>query len=101
MMSPTHVHMHAHTCIHTHVHTYDIIRNSQGFPRWGLPFAIEIIMFNVYMCMYVHACMCMCVHVCGGTPNHPPPPYTHPSTPRAAGSPKNQNSISPELIEII
>ena len=48
-----------HMCTCIHAHAYDIIGNSQGFPQWGLPFAIEIIMFNVYMC--TRACACMCV----------------------------------------
>ena len=55
------------------------------------------------MCVYVCVCACMCkdVHMCGGhsptthTPIHPTSP-----TPRAAGSPKHQNSISLELIKI-
>ena len=47
----------------------------------------------------------MHVHVCAHVWGHPPCPHT-PPTPscpilRAAGSPKHQNSISPELIEII
>ena len=81
--------MHAHTC------AYDIIGNSQGFPKWGRPFAWN---YHVYhMCMSAHAC----AHV-WGTPQPPPSPSTQPpTTPRAAGSPKHQNSISLELIEII
>ena len=75
----THAHACACTHVHTHVHTYDIIGNSQGFPQWGLPFAIEIIMFNVYMCVCAHAYMHMHVHVCGGHP--PTTPHTHPPTP--------------------
>ena len=48
-------------------------------------------------CAYVH----MHVYLCGGHP--PTTPHPHPSTPtpRGAGSPKHQNSISLELIEII
>ena len=70
-------------------------------PPCQRPFAISI---HVYMCVCV--CACMHVHVCvGGTPPDAPrcpwhPPPTCP-LPRAAGSPKQQNSISPELIEII
>ena len=75
-----------HTCTCTHTRTYDIIGNSQGYPQWGQPFAWN---YHVY-----HACMCMRVHMCGGIPQPPP-------TPRAAGSPKHQNSISLELIKII
>ena len=82
--------LHMCTCMCMH----DIIGNSQGFPQWGLPFAIEIIMFNVYMCVHVHACAC----VWGAPPNHPH--LIHPP-PRAAGSPKHRNSITLELIEII
>ena len=85
---PTHMHMHVHACMHTHV--YDIIGNSQGFPQWGLPFAIEIIMFNVYMCVHVH--VCVCVHVCGGHPNHPPHPSTTPQSCREPKTPKFNNS---------
>ena len=44
----------------------------------GLPFAIEIIMFNMYMCMHVRACMCTCV---GGILQPPTPTSIHPSTP--------------------
>ena len=85
-------HMHAHAC----VHAYDIIGNSQGFPQWGLPFAIEIIMFNMYMCVRVHAC------VWGAPPTiphpiHPPPtPQSHrePETPKFNNSWTNRdNSI--------
>ena len=98
---PTHAHtcacMYAHTC----AHMYDIIGNSQGFPQWGLPFAIEIIMFNMYMCVCVHACMHVHVHMCGRHPPTTPNPIHPPPTPRATGSPKHQNSISPELIKII
>ena len=87
---PTHVHMH----MHAHTHAYDIIGNSQGFPQWGLPFAIEIIMFNMYMCMCASVCMCMCV---GNTPQPPPTPI-HPPPPELQGA---QNSITLELIKII
>ena len=70
-------------------------------PCWQ-PFAISI---HVYMCVCACACMRVHVHVWGDTPPCPqmpltPPPPTCP-LPRAAGSPKQQNSISPELIEII
>ena len=87
----THMHAHARTCTNIWHH-----RESPGFPQiqWGRPFAWN---YHVY-----HACMCVRVHVCGGHPPttpHPHPPS--PPTPRAAGSPKQQNSISLELIEII
>ena len=58
----------------------------------------------LYMCVCMHACVymhvCACAHVWG----HPHVPRHPPSTcpfPRATGSPKHQNSISLELIEII
>ena len=57
----------------------------------------------LYMNKCVCACVCMHMHVCvGGTSPHVPrcPQPTCP-LPRAAGSPKHQNSISPELTEII
>ena len=52
----------------------------------------------VCACMHAFVCMCTCV----GTPPHPsiPPPPTCP-LPRATGSPKHQNSIKPDLIEIM
>ena len=81
---------HAHGCMHTHACTpvYDIIGNSQGFPQWGLPFAIEIIMFNVYMCMHVcvHVCVCACVW------GAPPTPSTHPKSRREPKTPKFNKS---------
>ena len=80
--------MHACTCM------YDIIGNSKGFPQWGQPFAWNYHVYHMHMCMCAHACV-------RGTPNHPPPPTTHPPIPRATGSPKHQNTISLELIEII
>ena len=63
---------------------------------------VTVIMFNTRacVCMCMRACVCMCTCV-GAPPNHPPPPSIHPPTPRAVGSPKHQNSISLELIEII
>ena len=92
------VHPHTHTHVHARTHAYDIIGNFQGFPQWGRPFA-----WNYHVT--THACACVrvraCAHVWGVPPNHPPPPSTHPPLPRAAGSPKHQNSISLELIEII
>ena len=52
---------------------------------------------RVCVCVHVHAC----AHVWGAPPNQPPPLSIHPPSPRAAGSPKHQNSITLELIEII
>ena len=67
------------------------------------------IMINmlVAICNILHVCVCVCacmymhVHMCGDTPIPPdPPPPTCPR-PGATGSPKHQNSITLELIEII
>ena len=81
---------HAHTCMHIWHHM-----ESPGFPQNPMGMAI---------CMELSCLPCMHVHVCGGTPQpHPPSPNPHPPsppTPRATGSPKHQNSISLELIEI-
>ena len=62
---------------------------------------------NFYTCIHVRMCVCVHAHACacvGDTPMPPDAPDTLPPPcplPRAAGSPKQQNSISPELIEII
>ena len=87
-----------HACWHMHKHIWHH-REFPGIPQKsnGSSHLHEIIMFTTCACACVH----MHVHICGGHPNHPPPPSTHPPTPRAAGSPKHQNSISLELIEII
>ena len=85
-------HMHMHACIWHH-------REFPGIPPMGAAIAIEIIMFNMYMCVCVCACMHMHVHVYGA-PLTTPHPIHPPSAPRAPGSPKHQNSISLELIEI-
>ena len=85
-----HTHAHAHTCMHMHActHTYDIKGNYQGFPQWGLPFAIETIMFNMYMCMQVCACVRVHVHMCGGhCPTTPIPIHTNPC-PKSCREPK-------------
>ena len=52
---------------------------------------------NIFRCFDVLTCMCTCVgHPHSLRCSHPSAP-----SPRSAGSPKHQNSISPELIEII
>ena len=84
---PIHVHMH----VHAHACMYDIIGNSQGFPQWGRPFAWNYHVYHEFMCVCVHVCMCACVCMCmcvGGKPNYPPPPSTHPTTPKSRRKPK-------------
>ena len=54
---------------------------------------------HVCVCACVHACAC--AHVWGHPPTTPHPHQPSPPTPGAAGSPKHQNSITLELIEII
>ena len=104
---------HMCTCTHMHArmhaHAYDIIGNSQGFPKiqWMAAICMKL---SCLPRARVHVCACACVwappttYPHGATPQTcPQPPTTHPPTPtpRAAGSPKHQNSISLELIEII
>ena len=94
------MHTHVHACTHARTCMLNMLIMLKWMPPCRRPFAISI---HVYMCI----CACACVHVCvcGETPPMPPnAPDTPPPTcplPRAAGSPKHQNSISPELIEII
>ena len=68
---------HAHTC----ACVYDIIVIPQQFPHWGMPFAIEMIIFNY---MHLHACM----H--GAPPTCPQP---HPPTPMPQGGPNKSVEI--------
>ena len=94
-----------HTCTCTHAHTHMHVKHANHAKHGCLHVGGHLQFLYMYTCVYVrvHACMCMCVW--GGTPPMPPDaPDTPPPTcplPRAAGSPKQQNSISPELIEII
>ena len=93
-----------HTCTHacTCTHMRTCVWHHREFP--GIP------SMGAAICMKLSClpCVCACVHVhvCGGhpptTPQAQPPPHP-PTTPTlgALGSPKHQNSISLELIEII
>ena len=93
-----------HTCTHMHMHTCACTctcvwhhREFPGIPPMGAAICMKL---SCLPCAHVRACVYMCT--CVGAPlNHSPPPSTHPPTPRATGSPKHQNSISLELIEII
>ena len=89
------------TCMHACACTCTCVWHHREFP-WILPMGAAICMkLSCLPHMHVRACACMYVCMCvGGTPNHPPPLSTPPS-PRAAGSPKHQNAITLELIEII
>ena len=92
-----HIHMHTHAHAHTHARTCML----NMLIMLNMDASMSAAICNFYTC--IHVCMCMCV--CGGHPPMTPdapdsPPPTCP-LPRAAGSPKHQNSISSELIEII
>ena len=95
----THTHTHAHTRTHMHV------KHANHAKHGCLHVGGHLQFLYMYTCVYVHVRACACVCMCGGTPPMPPDaPDTPPPTcplPRAAGSQKQQNSISPELIEII
>ena len=92
---------HAHTHAHTHMH----VKHANHAKHGCLHVGGHLQFLYMYTCVYVHVRACTCMCMCGGTPPMPPDaPDTPPPTcplPRAAGSPKHQNSISPELIEII
>ena len=86
-----------HMCTCTRMHVWHH-REFPGIPPMGAAICMKL---SGLPCMHVRACACMrahaCAHVWGVPPKHHPPS----PTPRAAGSPKHQNSISLELIEII
>ena len=90
----THTHAHART----HMHVKHANHAKHGCPHVGG----HLQFLYMYTCVYVRVRACVRVR---GTPPHAPrcpwhPPPTCP-LPRAVGSPKHQNSISLELIEII
>ena len=101
MWGVSHAHTHAHTCTHTHMH----VKHANHAKHGCLHVSGHLQFLYMYTCVYVCVRVCACVCVCGGTPPMPPDaPDTPPPTcplPRATGSPKQQNSISPELIKII
>ena len=94
--------MHAHTHMHAHARTHAC---TCMLNMLNMDASMSAAICNFYTCINVCVCMCVHVHVCACVWGHPPmPPDVPPPTcplPRAAGSPKHQNSISPELIEII
>ena len=92
---PMHVCMHTYAHARTHMH---VKHAKHGCLHVGGH--LQFLYMYKCACVHVRACACMCM--CVGTSLHAPrcPPPTCPF-PRAAGSPKHQNSISPELIKII
>ena len=101
---PMHTHMHTHAHARTHACTCML----NMLIMLNMDASMSAAICNFYTCIHVRMCVCMHVHVCACVGGHPPCPQMPLTTPpppcplpRAAGSPKQQNSISPELIEII
>ena len=92
-----------HACTHMHTRTHMHVKHANHAKHGCLHVGGHLQFLYMYTCVYVRVRACACM--CGGTPPMPPDaPDTPPPTcplPRAAGSPKHQNSISPELIQII
>ena len=88
-------HAHTHACTHMHASTYIHVKHV----KHGCLHVSSHLKF-LYMC--VHACVCMYVHVhvCGDTPMPPDVPHPSAPSPRAAGSPKHQNSNIQSSIQI-
>ena len=97
-----HAHMHACTCTCMHARMHMHVKHAKHAKHGCLHVGSHLQFLYMYKCACVRVCACACVCMCVETPPHAPrcPPPTCP-LPRAAGSPKHQNSISPELIEII
>ena len=89
------MHMYAHTCMHTCTCMSNMLN------MINMDASMSAAICNFYTCIHVCVCMCMHVHACGDTPHAPDSPRHPLPLPRAIGSPKYQNSISSELIEII
>ena len=85
--------LHMHAC--THMHVKHANHAKHGCLHVGGH--LQFLYMYTCACVHVHACMC------GGTPPMPQdaPRHPHLPPPRATGSPKQQNSISHELIKII
>ena len=77
----------SHACAHAHTCMLNMI---------NMDASMLVAICNFYTCIHVCVCVCMCMHV--GIPHAPRCPQTPPT---ATGSPKHQNSIHLELIEII
>ena len=81
------MHMHACTCM---------------FNMINMDASMRVAICNFYTCACVHVHACTCMYTCVWTAPMPPDvPQSFVPSPRAVGRPKHQNSISPELIEII
>ena len=87
---PIHTHMHTHACTYARTYMLNML---------NMDASMSAAICNFYTC--IHVCMCVCVHACacalGHLPMPPDTPDTPPPTcplPRAAGSPKQQNSMS-------
>ena len=83
--------MYAHAGMCTHTCAYDIIGNSQGFPKNPMEAAICMTL-SCFPHMHVCVCMCACACVWGANPTtphpiHPPPP---PHQPQGAQNTKIQ-----------
>ena len=98
-MHYAHACTHASTCMHPHTHMH-----AKHDKHGCLHVGSHLQFLYMYTCVCVHVCACMCMCTCVGTPPMPPDASRHPPPtcplPRAAGSPKHQNSISLELIKI-
>ena len=97
--------MHARMYAHAQAHTHACTCMLNMLNMLNMDASMLVAICNFYTCINVRVCMCVHARACACVWGHPPmPPEAPPPTcplPRAAGSPKHQNSISPELIEII
>ena len=91
--------MSACTCMHTNACTHKHVKHAKHAKHGCLHVGGHLQFLYMYKCACVH--LRMHVHVYRDTPMSPDAPPSTCPLPRAAGSPKHQNSISPELIEII
>ena len=102
-MSHAYTHVHAYTHLRAHMHMH--VKHANHAKHGCLHVGCHLQFLYMYTSAYVHVRACVCMCVCGGTPpmrpDDPDIPLPNCPLPRAAGSPKQQNSISPELIEII
>ena len=92
-----HTNAYAHTQAYMNAHMHMHVKHDKHDQHGCLHVGGHLQFLYMYTCVCV--CMCVHAHVCDTpkSPRHPQPP----ALPRAAGSPKHQNSINPELIGII